>query len=690
MKSEAAFGAVASLLAALLAACAPSPEPSPDFDPNTVPEAYLHSSAALMVPGATRAFWITPRGDFYNGSWDVLLRPTVDGDTASLPETIAFEDRWLPVAHWRRANAGVRWSFEAVAFAPTSSDTGLFASVLVRVTNTSTSSRDARLALLLAHRSSTHAYIAFDARGREPALTWSNGSSRDTVLGWSGGAIDGGRTEFQWTLAPGESQSARVVLATYPVPARIIAGWSARSHEEIAQQVRRYWLGEVSRGAQFTLHDDEVENALRAARVLLLSLRERRGPLWVPIGGPFHYRDVWLRDGARAVYALSLSGHTTAARELARGLLEYQWPSGALLSQRGQLDGTGQALWAFEQSMLRPEPDESTEDYARAALRAVRWVEWQRKLGRDTGWPYGTMLPHGDPRDAELVRAQLVGNDAWAIAGYRSAERLLRAAGLDMQADSVERARAAYVEDFSAALGRTGHSGIPPAWQPGGRDWGNVAVPWPTGALAPGDPRCEAMARRLWAQAGGAGLVSYGPPDSAHYYLGADLGVWALHAGLRAEADSVLDELLYWRSASGTACEIFSRSSGDFGANLPPHPTSAAALIALVRSALIDDDGDTLRLTLGARQRWWRDGRVEAAPTRWGTLDVSFRSDGTTATWEWTPVPVWTVLTVPPGHVLSGVPPAPLLPGARPDVLVAPPHTSSAHVMIEPHPGVGS
>ena len=193
----------------------------------------------------------------------------------------------------------------------------------------------------------------------------------------------------------------------------------------------------------------------------------------------------------------------------------------------------------------------------------------------------------------------------------------------------------------------------------------------------------DALARRVWAAAGGAGLVSYGSRDSLHGYVGADLGTWALLAGRRAQADSVLAALLHWRSASGGAAEVFSRAGG-FGANLPPHPTGAAALVALVRNSLIYDDDDTLRLTLGARERWWRGTRLLRAPTRWGLLDLDFRRRGTTAQWRWSPVPVWTELTLPPGTRLARTPAAPLRAGSRADRVLAPPGVREAAVEVVP------
>ena len=424
---------------------------------------------------------------------------------------VAFEDRWLPVAHWRRTSGDVRWDFEAVALpGPGPRDSGLVASVLVRATNTAATERVASFEVRLGPPRAPD-FVAFDAPDpTRPLLRWSGDVPADTVEGWSSlldrTSAPGPEVAYAWTLAPGSSRSLRLVLPAYPATARLLSRWARTPHERRAAQVRRFWRGEVARGARFHLGDPEVEAALAAARVTLLSLRERRGEAWVPIGNPFQYRDVWLRDGARAIRALAVLGHTEEARGCCAGFEGLQWPQGAFLSQRGQLDGTGQALWAFEQALLRPSPDDSIGRFAAAAERAWRWVEWQRDLGRTSGWEFGALLPYGDPRDAELVRAQLVGNDAWTLAGYRAAARLLAAAKRTAEAEEVERSRARYLADFMRALdgaparGGTGSGDVPPSWQGVGRDWGNLAVVQPCGVLPAGDPRAAALARRTWAR----------------------------------------------------------------------------------------------------------------------------------------------------------------------------------------------
>jgi hypothetical protein len=511
-------------------------------------------------------------------------------------------------------------------------------------------------------------------------LRWVTAGGVDSACGWCESSAADGASE--WTLAPGTERGFRFLLPSHPLPAGDLVSIARAPHARRVAQVRDFWNAEIERGTRFALGDPEVENALRAATVVLLSCRERWAGAWYPIGGPFHYRDTWIRDGVRLIQALATTGHVAEARQLAAGLARLQWPQGAFLTQRGQLDGTGQVLWAFDQAFLRPTPDSSVAGAARQAMRACQWSEWQRGLGRDAGWPYGRMLPFADPRDGELVQAQLAGNDLWMMAGYRAAARLCGAAGRSEDSARIESWRAAYRKDFMDALARRGTRDVPPSWQGEGRDWGNLTAAWPSQVLEAGDPRCERLARRVWAEVGGAGLLCYGDRDSLQTYVGADLGVWAMLADHPESADSVLAAVLSWRNASGAGAEIFSSARRDYGRNLPPHPTSAAALIALVRNAIVFDDGDTLKLTLGARERWWQGAKLQRAPTRWGLLDLSFGREGGRARWSWTPVPVWTELRLPRGSRLGTEPPPPLRPGANAHFVLAPPGASAAEVRL--------
>lgn len=673
---------VALCAGGLCAGCSASPRVATlDADPDSIPEAYAVATGALMRPGATRSFLVEGSGDLFNGAWRMRVRPMGAGVMADSPRAIAAENRWLPVLHWRRDAGVVRWDFEAAALpAPGRGDTSLVVSWEATATNSGSTPVDASLTLSLASLGAGETFVASDLIEPVADPRWGLGGEPELVNGWCAQATKDDSIVVRWRLAPGESKALRCVLPSHPTPGRLLAGWARTSHPARMAEARRAWKLELNRSAWLSLGDPEVESAWKGALVVLLACRARHGDLWAPVGGPFHYRDTWVRDGARSVRALAIAGYGGEARNAARSLMDLQWPNGAVLSQRGQLDGTGQALWALNEAYRRTPGGPDVKALSPAIDRAAGWIIRQRELGRTEG-ELGAMLPFAEPRDNEFVRAQLVGNDAWAIAGLDAAAVLMGAAGNGTRAGELRAVARDYRADFERALARASSDDVPASWQGIGRDWGNLAVSFPCRVLPVSHPRLASLARRVWAQSGGAGLTTYGGLDSLHGYNGVELGEWALLAGRQAEADSVLSAMLHWRTASGSAGELFSRA-GDFGINLPPHPTSAAALISLIRDAILEDGSDTLRLTLGARGRWWYGSRVRRAPTRWGALDVAFVRKGSVAEWKWTHVPAWTALTLPPGTRVAGKLPEPLI--ASPDgrVVLTPPGEKTARVEL--------
>jgi hypothetical protein len=397
-------------------------------------------------------------------------------------------------------------------------------------------------------------------------------------------------------------------------------------HDRVAGEARATWRERLSQASPLATPDSLVNAAYRAALVTLWLCQERAGQEWAPIGNPFQYRDVWIRDGARVVRALAVAGCTDLARSDAWTLTRFQLPSGVLISQHGQLDGTGQALWALAQAATLPPSRESAAHALPVVRRALEWIEVQRMLTRQLATRFAGLLPYGDPRDNELTRAQLVGNDAWGIAGCRAAATLARLGDDPRLARTADSLADDYLAAFRAALARCGSRDVPPSWQGPGRDWGNLATGYPTRVLAPDDPRLAALARRVWSRAGGPGLASHAPLDSLHSYVASDLAQWSLLADRPADARAYLDAMVAHSSSTFGQAEVFARKDQAFGANLPPHATAAAVLVDLVRNMIVCDTRDTLEIALGGEPRWWRGTRFERAVTRFGVMDVALES----------------------------------------------------------------
>ncbi len=634
---------VALALAASSSGCS-APPALPGAGVAALPEHYSHSIAALGWPGAKRAFQAGHGSVVANGETAIEWRLVSAVDSCAV-SPVWFERDGVPVAHWTMAAAGHSVEFEAAA-APRSAlgDTSLVLSVRATAEWRGAAAGEVVLEARVRATPDGPTIVPWDApddtafveawRGRAAVRNGRIVAVVDRAATRPQDAPTAGRpsrttgtgagtlvARCSARLSPGQRRHWDFLLPLYPVAPALRGAVEGNAHERVASESRRFWRNWLARAADFETPDTLTNLAWRASLVTLVASQERDRGRWVPLGNPFQYRDIWLRDGARTVRALAVAGLTEMARDDARTLARFQLSNGVFLSQRGQLDGTGQALWAFAQAASLPPSAAIAREFLPAAARGLRWVQRQRSATIDMRLPTAGLLPYGDPRDAELVRASLVGNDAWALAGCRAVAALARQAGDDTLRREADGVSAEYGATFLQALAATRHPDIPPSWQGVGRDWGNVVLGYPTFVLPAGDPRLAALARRMHARAAPSGLVCYGPSDSLHTYLGTDLAQSSLLAGRPAEVRAYLAGLLAHSSSTLGQAEIFHRAGG-FGLNLPPHGTAAATIVDLLRNMIVSDAGDTLVLALGAPLEWWRGTRLERAPTRFGVLGV--------------------------------------------------------------------
>ena len=667
MRALSAVGAIA--LASAASGCGSRMAPAAKSAGVLVlPEYYAHSIAALGFPGMRRAFQVGHGSQI--GAGDGAFEWGLATDEPVTVSPVFFEADGVPVAHWWMVSPRDSVCFEAAALAvPGATDTLLVASVRATVLTRSGTPSSTPLRLV-AHEELVGPHFRPWDSEPAPGATWRWDGGLAERAGMIVGALGDAAGWQTRTAAGGNEALAATSRASGNVfefwfPDRPVAPAEAARiakhlrHDEHASRTRVAWRAWLDRGAPLATPDSLVNQAWRAALVTVLQGHERSRGGWVPMGNPFQYRDTWLRDGARVVRALAIAGYTDLAREDALTLGRYELPNGALLSQPGQLDGAGEALWAFEQAAGCPPSAEWSKRLLPVAARAGEWLRTQRALTADLAhtirvdWP--GLLPYGDPHDGELVCSPLVGNDAWAIAGQFALAAMAGRAGDAKARDAAHSEGEAHRAAFLSALALTRHPDVPPAWPGSGRDWGNCSVGYPTRVLAADDPRLAHLAGRIWG-ASGLHMATYSSADSLHSYLGTDFAVWALLAGRPADARAALHELLVHSSSTLGQAEMFSRSSRDFGDNLPPHGTAAAQLVDLVRSMIVLDARDTLEIAAGADLSWWRGTRLLHAPTRFGIVDVTLSSPAAgrlVAHWSHVGVPVR--IRVPDGVRLDGV-----------------------------------
>ncbi|HXA53736.1 MAG TPA: hypothetical protein VNV37_02565 [Solirubrobacteraceae bacterium] len=608
----------------------------------------------LAVPGMAAGAEVTPEGDVYTGWAEYELRfgrrlRAWNQPTRTLPEP------GVPLLSSTLADGRVRYTVTLfavpVAGRPVAYET-------VRAINGSARPRWARVQMLLA-RGPTAPGRPFATPGPNAPIV-------------HGGRVFGVRLEphrgasFTWRL-PLEPPPAAAAAAVRSLDATGLGATRAA--------LRSLWAGQEAGMMRIAVPEAKVNATYEAAIVQMLESRVQTATGWEQMPNRLQYRAFWIRDAAIATQALDLAGlHVAAAQNLAF-IDAFQQPDGLFMSQAGQYDEWGEALWALAQhAELAGE-----QRYAAAQLgrmgAAIGWLS--RVTAAD---PLG-LLPASNPDDNELAYGHITGDDLWAAAGLRAA---IAAAALARQAGAVatlagqsaaaklagqsaaatpagqsaaatpaeasadaaawtaveQRFEIALHRALAAAVAREGH--IPPVLDAqGGQDWGNYWAAYPVPVL---DPRSLAVTATLrWARAHMAeGLPTYLNSRELHDYLGFRIFQTELAAGDPADAVAGLYAELAHTTATDDGWETGVAPYGKrlSGTNLAPHGTFAAEYVALLRNLLVaDTPTGGVRLLGGASPAWLAPGQritVTAAPTDHGAISFTERATrrGETLAWH--------------------------------------------------------
>ena len=437
-----------------------------------------------------------------------------------------------------------------------------------------------------------------------------------------------GLVRYNLVLKPGERRTIDLKMPFRPLAetdAAFGAVVSARFDDYFERTVR-FWHQLFARGTRITVPEPKVNDTFDASLVYELIARNKLGPHYVQRGAPLHYHSFWLRDATDHVRAYDVTGYPDLAAQVAKFFLEWQTDEGLFQSTSRQLDGAGQALWAFGQHYAMTNDREFARSVFPAIDRQMRWFD-QATAGDPLH-----LLPAVRLADNENVTGHITGYSFWTLAGMRRAIALADALSEKEAATRYRRQEAEFLQHFKNALGaaaeRTG-GWIPPALaETGGRDWGNLQMLYPEQVLDPFDPlvtRTLEHARAKYAE----GLLTYADLESLHHY--ATMFVTENQV-VRGDQEQVLADfyaLLLHTSSTHAGFEWNIRPWGDrdFGNNLSPHATFAAKYRSLLRNMLVREEGCDLHLFSVLSPEWTKPGQritVANAPTEMGPLDMTF------------------------------------------------------------------
>lgn len=380
--------------------------------------------------------------------------------------------------------------------------------------------------------------------------------------------------------------------------------------------------------------------------------------------GPYTYKRFWFRDAVFVLNALLTLGGVARTRRALAGFAPRQRRDGYFLSQEGEWDSNGEALWFYHRfAALTAEP--LPADWLRAVEKGARWIQ-RKRLPPDGDRPEGGLLPAGFSAEHLGPNDFYYWDDFWAVAGLRAAAALLRPPD-----PAAAQALAAEADEFLVTIRRSFPAGphrrfpgaIPaaPHRRMDSGAIGSIVADYPLQLFAPGDAAIARTADYLCANHAQAGGFFQNMIHSGiNAYLTLHLAQVRLRAGDPAAAWALMDAVAALASPTGQWPEAihphtFGGCMGD-----GQHIWAASEWLMLVRNLFVREEltgGPALVLGAGIKPAWWRtaDGPrvVEFGPTLTphGPVTVRLARDATGARLlveaAWRDAPPWRELRVP-------------------------------------------
>lgn len=151
--------------------------------------------------------------------------------------------------------------------------------------------------------------------------------------------------------------------------------------------------------------------------------------------GPYTYKRFWFRDAAFILPSMITVGLLKNINKILDGYPSRQKSSGYFMSQDGEWDSNGQALWTFERfSKMTNTPIK--QKWLKSVYQGARWIQWKR-LPKKENTIHSGLLPAGFSAEHFGPSDFYYWDDFWAVAGLRAAASLTE----DQHEDMAQRFR---------------------------------------------------------------------------------------------------------------------------------------------------------------------------------------------------------------------------------------------------------
>jgi hypothetical protein len=352
--------------------------------------------------------------------------------------------------------------------------------------------------------------------------------------------------------------------------------------------------------------------------------------------GPYTYKRFWFRDAALMLNALLTLGGVERTRRALGGFAPRQRRDGYFLSQEGEWDSNGEAIWIYWRFALLA-GEELPPTWINAVKKGVHWIQ-KKRLPADGKTPTAGLFPAGFSAEHLGPNDYYYWDDFWGVAGLQCAADLLLAADPELAAECRREA-----DEFMSVIERSVPTG-PHRRFPGAMPAapmrrmdsgavGSLVADYPLQLFPPGHERMLRTVDYLRDHSSYAGgFFQHMIHSGINAYLTLHLAQVRLRAGEVEAAWALMDCVAGLASPTGQWPEaIHPRTSGGCMGD-GQHAWAAAEWLMMVRNCFMREEGNSLVVASGVRPEWWRSAPARLGPSRtpFGpvTVEVNAREGG--------------------------------------------------------------
>ncbi|MFO7976762.1 MAG: hypothetical protein R6V12_19280, partial [Candidatus Hydrogenedentota bacterium] len=343
--------------------------------------------------------------------------------------------------------------------------------------------------------------------------------------------------------------------------------------------------------------------------------------------GPYTYKRFWFRDAAFILNAMTAMGLFGPTERILDNFKLRQRADGFFLSQDGEWDANGAALWAYQQYLQRSGLP-LKKGWRNLVLRGAEWILRNRCSGDDNS-PHADLLPAGFSAEHLGNNDYYYWDDFFAVAGLQAAAEICARWGKEEHEKRFRQEAANMLEAIERSLKTSpiprktpGFPASPYRRMDAGAI-GSIAAAYPLALLPEDDPRMRATVQFLVDKCFVNGAFFQ---DMIHSGLNAYLTLMVAQVLLREGDHSfmqLVETVAGLASPTGQWPEAIHPQTGGGCMGDGQHLWAAAEWLMIMRNMFVREAEDGLVLASGIPETWQSESsHLGPTPTSYGPITV--------------------------------------------------------------------